>query len=260
VEKIWLKSYQQGVPAEVDLNEFQSLGELFEKSVAQHRERVAYINMGVQITYGELDKLSRDFAAYLQSVLKLPPGARVALMMPNVRRHAGLSESRCGQLCRQVRQEDGSRVESATRDQFPHALAKGASGTEVGHRHGPGRSRLPAVHRRHHRPLQGAMLTHRNMIANVLQASPGSSPGWSRRSNHMVVTALPLYHIFALTANCLKCSCASALQPADQQSARHPGLRQGAQEVSASPCITGVNTLFNALLNNGDFQELDFSR
>jgi long-chain acyl-CoA synthetase len=84
VEKIWLKSYQKGVPAEIDLSEFQSLGELFEKSVAQYRDRVAYINMGVEITYGELDKLSRDFAAYLQSVLKLPQGSRVAVMMPNV--------------------------------------------------------------------------------------------------------------------------------------------------------------------------------
>ena len=63
MEKIWLKSYQKGVPAEIELNEFQSLGELFEKSVAQYRDRVAYINMGAQITYGELDKWSRDFAA-----------------------------------------------------------------------------------------------------------------------------------------------------------------------------------------------------
>ena len=66
MEKIWLKSYQQGVPAEIELNEFQSLGELFEKSVAQYRDRVAYINMGVELKYGELDKLTRDFAAYLQ--------------------------------------------------------------------------------------------------------------------------------------------------------------------------------------------------
>jgi long-chain acyl-CoA synthetase len=84
MEKIWLQSYQKGVPAEIDLNEFQSLGELFEKSVGQYRDRVAYINMGAELTYGELDKLSRDFAAYLQSVLKLPQGTRVALMMPNV--------------------------------------------------------------------------------------------------------------------------------------------------------------------------------
>ncbi|MCB1941221.1 MAG: AMP-binding protein, partial [Candidatus Accumulibacter sp.] len=83
MDKIWLKSYQQGVPAEIELSEFESLGELFEKSVAQYRDRVAYINMGVELTYGELDKLSRDFAAYLQSVLKLPLGARVAVMMPN---------------------------------------------------------------------------------------------------------------------------------------------------------------------------------
>lgn len=84
MDKVWLQSYQDGVPAEVDLNEFQSLGEMFEKSFSQYRERVAYINMGVELSYGELDKLSRDFAAYLQAVLGLPLGSRIALMMPNV--------------------------------------------------------------------------------------------------------------------------------------------------------------------------------
>jgi long-chain acyl-CoA synthetase len=56
VDKIWLQSYQEGVPAEIELSEFQSLGEMFEKSVSLYRERIAYINMGVEITYGELDK------------------------------------------------------------------------------------------------------------------------------------------------------------------------------------------------------------
>src|SRR5664279_2969917 len=84
VDRIWLQSYQEGVPAEIELDEFQSVGELFEKSVALYRDRVAYINMGAKITYGELDTLSRDFAAYLQNGLKLPEGARVAIMMPNI--------------------------------------------------------------------------------------------------------------------------------------------------------------------------------
>ncbi len=84
MEKIWLRSYPQGVPEFIDVNEFKSLGQLFEQSCAQYRDRVAYINMGVGITYGELDRLSRDFSAYLQDVLKLPQGARVALMMPNL--------------------------------------------------------------------------------------------------------------------------------------------------------------------------------
>ena len=84
VEKIWLQSYQESVPAEVDLGEFQSLGEMFQNSVTLYRDRVVFINMGAEMTYGELDALSRDFAAYLQTSLKLQKGDRVAIMMPNV--------------------------------------------------------------------------------------------------------------------------------------------------------------------------------
>jgi long-chain acyl-CoA synthetase len=87
VDRIWLRSYQEGVPAEVDLSEFQSLGELFENSVRKYGNRVAYINMGVQITYAQLDQQTKSFAAYLQSVLQLKKGARVAIMMPNVLQH-----------------------------------------------------------------------------------------------------------------------------------------------------------------------------
>ena len=84
MEKIWLQSYEEGVPAEIDLSEFESLVDLLEKSIDRYRERTAFICMGKKITYGELDRLSRDFAAYLQSVLKLPRGERIALMMPNI--------------------------------------------------------------------------------------------------------------------------------------------------------------------------------
>ena len=83
MEKAWLKSYPAGVPAEIDVNEFKSIGQLFDRSVRTFRDRIAYTNMGKSITYGELDGFTRDFAAYLQS-LGLPKGARVAVMMPNL--------------------------------------------------------------------------------------------------------------------------------------------------------------------------------
>ena len=63
MEKIWLKSYQAGVPAEIDLNEFRSIGDLFVKSVKLYGPRKAYINMDKAITYTELDKLSAAFGA-----------------------------------------------------------------------------------------------------------------------------------------------------------------------------------------------------
>ena len=64
MDRIWLQSYQEGVPAEVDLGEFQSIGAMFQNSVTHYRDRVAFINMGAELTYGELDALSRDFAAF----------------------------------------------------------------------------------------------------------------------------------------------------------------------------------------------------
>ena len=81
------ESYPAGVPAEVDVHEHRSLGAFFDKSVACFGSRPAFVNMGRAITYAELDRLSRDFGAYLQSELKLKPGARVALMMPNLQQY-----------------------------------------------------------------------------------------------------------------------------------------------------------------------------
>ena len=84
MENIWLKSYPPGVPAQIDIQEHRSLGEVFDKSVARFGSLPAFVNMGHAISYSELERLSRDFGAYLQSGLKLQPGARVALMMPNL--------------------------------------------------------------------------------------------------------------------------------------------------------------------------------
>ena len=83
MERIWLKSYPPGVPTEITFDEYKSVGELFDKCVRQFAERPAFHNMGKTITFGELDRLSRDFGAWLQA-RGLPKGARIAIMMPNV--------------------------------------------------------------------------------------------------------------------------------------------------------------------------------
>ncbi|MBL8448239.1 MAG: hypothetical protein JNJ44_12595, partial [Zoogloeaceae bacterium] len=62
VEKIWLKSYPAGIPADVDLHEFQSIGDLFDRSAGRFRDKVAFENLGRELTYGELDRLSARFA------------------------------------------------------------------------------------------------------------------------------------------------------------------------------------------------------
>jgi long-chain acyl-CoA synthetase len=84
MEKIWLKNYPQGIPVEVDVNEFDSLREVLRSSCERFADLPAYSNMGATLSYAELDYHSRDFAAYLQNILGLKKGDRVALMMPNL--------------------------------------------------------------------------------------------------------------------------------------------------------------------------------
>ena len=82
MERIWLKSYPPGVPADINPDEYKSLVELFETSIRKYGARAAFNNMGRTISFAELDGMSRDFGAWLQA-RGLARGARVALMMPN---------------------------------------------------------------------------------------------------------------------------------------------------------------------------------
>jgi len=84
MDKVWLKSYPQGIPAEVDLHEFDSLVGVLQHSCQRFDALPAYSNMGASMSYAELDRSSRDFAAYLQRSLGLHRGDRVAIMMPNL--------------------------------------------------------------------------------------------------------------------------------------------------------------------------------
>jgi len=84
MEKIWLDSYPEGIPHEIDTNEHSSVLDVFDKSVSQYADKPAFYNMGKTLTYAELDQKARDFAAYLQSELGLQHGDRLAIMMPNL--------------------------------------------------------------------------------------------------------------------------------------------------------------------------------
>ena len=79
-----MSSYPQGVPAEIDVDEFPSIVSVLDNAIAKYRDRPAFSNMGKVLTYGDVDRLSQQFASYLLNVLKLKKGDRVALMMPNV--------------------------------------------------------------------------------------------------------------------------------------------------------------------------------
>jgi long-chain acyl-CoA synthetase len=325
MEKIWLKSYQAGVPAEIDLNEFRSIGELFEKSVKQYGPRKAYINMDKAITYAELDKLSAAFGAYCQSVLKLQKGARIALMMPNLLQYpiclygalrAGYTVVNCNPLYTERELEHQLKDSGAEAivivENFASVLDKVIARTPVKHvlvtqlgdmldfpkrmivnvvvKHVKkmvpawnlpnavelrdaliegGRHPLKPVEVGHEDIAflqytggttgvsKGAMLTHRNIIANLQQAHAWVAAGV--QDNEFIVTALPLYHIFALTANCLTFFKIGATNLLITNPRDIPGF---IKEIGKYPftTITGVNTLFNAMINNPDFAKIDLSK
>ncbi|CAM5326376.1 long-chain-fatty-acid--CoA ligase [Thauera mechernichensis] len=325
MEKIWLKSYPAGVPAEIDVDQFRSLGDLFEKSVAQFSQRDAFYCMGKTITYAELDALSARFGAFLQGELGLAKGARVALMMPNVLQYpvalygalrAGYTVVNVNPLytARELEHQlkDAGVEAIVILENFAHTLQsvigklslrhvvvtslgellgfpKGAIVNFVVRRIRkmvpawslPGSVRFSdALQRgaRHalkpvdvgHEDIaflqytggttgmaKGAVLTHRNIIANMQQAHAWIRPV-VREGQEIIITALPLYHIFSLTANCLTFFKVGATNILITNPRDIPGFVKELAKHRFT-AITGVNTLFNALLNNPDFAKLDFS-
>jgi len=326
MERIWLKSYPEGVPAEIDPDAFRSLGEVFAASVASYRDRIAFISMGAAITYGELEAKSRAFAAYLQSVLRLPRGARVALMLPNLLQYpiamfgalrAGLIVVNCNPLYspRELHHQlaDSGAEAIVVLENFAAVAEKAIEGTAVravvvtgaGDLLGGARAHLVNLVVRHVRRAvpayrleraegftralklgetepfadasvepgdiaflqytggttgvpKGAMLTHRNLIANLQQVHAWVAAAISPEGDTFLA-ALPLYHVFALQANCFVPVMIGASNLLIANPRDIPAL---VKDLRRTPCtvMTGVNTLFNALLNNADFAALDFSR
>ena len=84
MEKIWLQSYEAGVPAEIDISRYESIISVFEESVQKYGAQTAFENMGKSLSYAELGRQAQQFASFLQNTLKLPRGERVAVMLPNV--------------------------------------------------------------------------------------------------------------------------------------------------------------------------------
>src|SRR5260370_27952367 len=84
MDRIWLKSYPEGVPADVDLGKLRTLAQLIDDGFARYADSTAYVQMGRSLTYREVDELSRRFAAYLQKTARLAKGERFAIMLPNV--------------------------------------------------------------------------------------------------------------------------------------------------------------------------------
>ena len=321
----WLEQYPDGVPAKIDLEEFSSILDVLDQSVKLYRDRPAYANMGRQLNYGEVDQMTRDFAAWLRSGAELEAGDRVAIMLPNILQYpialfgilrAGLTVVNTNPMytARELQHQlddSGAKV-VVVLENFAHTLLKVLPETQlekvvvtgVGDLLGfpksvltnfvlrhikklvPDYSRtrtisftralrqgaamtLPEVHASHQDlaflqytggttgVAKGAMLSHGNVVANMQQSSAwvaaDAVPG-----KEIVITALPLYHIFALTSNCLMYMKFGGLNYLITNPRDMDGF---VAELARVPftAITGVNTLFNGLLNTAGFEQIDFS-
>ena len=321
----WFKSYPQGVPHEVDLDEYRSIVSVFETAVRDYRERPAFCNFGKTLTYNEIDAHSRDFAAYLLGELKLKKGDRVAIMMPNCLQYpiaifgilrAGLTVVNVNPMytARELRHQliDSGASALLVVDNFGHTVQEVVADTPLkqvittglgdmlGFPKGslinfvlkyvkklvPDYDIAGAIRfkdtltlgRMHKLPeieidsediaflqytggttgvSKGAMLTHRNMVANMQQAGVWVGKGLDF-GNEVIITALPLYHIFALTANSLVFMKLGGLNHLISNPRDMPGFVKELQKTRFT-AITGVNTLFNGLLNTPGFDQVDFS-
>lgn len=326
MEQLWIDNLPHDVPNEIDVNQYDSLVDMFETSVSKYSDQPAFVNMGATLTYRKLEERSRAFAAYLQNDLKLVKGDRVAIMMPNLLQYpivlfgilrAGMVVVNVNPLYtpRELKHQlnDSGAKAIIVVSNFAHTLEKVVEQTCVESVILTGLGDLLSAPKRtlvnfvvkyikkmvpkYHLPhaismrkalkkgrrmqyvkpklvrddlaflqytggttgvSKGAMLSHGNVVSNLLQADAAYSP-MLIPGKEFVVTALPLYHIFALTVNCLLFMHKGAnnlliTNPRD--------LPAFIGELKKHPytAITGVNTLFNALVNSEAFKELDFSQ
>ncbi|MET0963861.1 MAG: long-chain fatty acid--CoA ligase [Noviherbaspirillum sp.] len=328
MDKIWLKSYPAGVPAEIDYTRYRSLVHLLEEAFQNYAQRTAYTCMGKSMTYAQVDAMSQRLGAWLQS-RGLEKGARVALMMPNVLQYpvALAAVLRAGytvvnvnplytarELAHQLNDSGAEAI--IILENFATTLEQVASSTKVRHvvvasmgdllggvkgtivnfvvrnvkKMVPAYNLANAVSfkralaeggRMSFKPAQlahedvaflqytggttgvskGATLTHRNVLANVLQSEAWAQPALNREpkvEQLVLVCALPLYHIFALTACCLMGTRMGATNILIPNPRDIPGLVKELSKYKIN-MFPAVNTLYNGLLNNPDFAKLDFS-
>jgi long-chain acyl-CoA synthetase len=322
----WFKHYPEGISKEVQLYEYTSLVELLEKSFGKYGDRVAYENMGVQLTYGQLDKLSEDFAAYLQQELGLKKGERIAIQMPNLLQfpivfmgavRAGLIVVNTNPLYTPREMEhqfkDAGISALVIVANFAHNLAKVPFQssikhiivTELGDMLGVLKGALVNFVVKNVKKMvpaydlpqavsfkkalkkgasltlarvavslddvavlqytggttgisKGAQLSHGNIVAHNSMITQWFKPYMNASGADIIITALPLYHIFALTVNGVLMFSTGVKNVLITNARDIPAFCKELKKHRFT-ILTGVNTLFNGLLNNPDFRSLDFS-
>jgi len=328
MEKIWLKQYPAGVPAQIKVDLYPSLVALLEESFAKYRALPAYRFMGRTISFGKIDDLSRAFAAYLQS-LGMDKGDRVAIMMPNVPQYpvAVAAILRAGYVVVNVNplytprelehqlKDSGAKaivilenfaatlaqvfdavpakkvvlaamgdmlgfikgrlVNHVVRNvkkmvpefslpgavRFNDALAQGRHKTYTPPRIGPDDIAVLQYTGGTTGVSKGAVLLHRNLVANLLQAEAWNQPALKKiPAGEQIVTvcALPLYHIFGFNINMML---GMRMGGCNLLIANPRDIPAMLKELSRHRfhSLPAVNTLFNALANHPDFDKVDWS-
>ncbi len=323
-ERPWLSSYPTGVPANIDPDAYASIVDLIGESFKKFQHKKAFTCMGKSLTFDELDRKSRNFAAYLQNDLKLIRGDRIAVMMPNILQYpaaifgilrGGYVVVNCNPLYtpRELEHQlkDSGAKAIVVIENFVTTLQQCVAKTDVKHvittQMGdmlgfPKSIIINAVLKRIKKMVpawkipgsvrfvetlakgaglpynkadvvgsdiaflqytggttgvsKGAILTHRNLVANMAQV--GCWTGLDlKEGEEIVVQPLPMYHIFALNTsiNFMARGCETVLIP-------NPRDIDGfIRELKSRRwnVLTGVNTLFNSLLHHPEFAKLDFS-
>jgi len=328
----WDDKRPAGVANQLDFSQYRSVVEVFERSCKKFADRPAFSNLGVTLSYAELERHSAAFAAWLQKNTDLKPGDRIAVQMPNVLQYpiAVFGAMRAGLIVvntnplytvREMRHQfndAGVRalvylntfgksvqevlpdtqveylIEARLGDMLPslkgwlvntlvkhvkkmvpdYQLPQAVSFREVlragrGHAFQPARASLDDIAVLQYTGgttgvAKGAMLTHGNLVANMLQVhnclqqvGEDGQP-LMREGGEIMIAPLPLYHIYAFTANCM-CMMVSGNHNVLITNPRDiPGFVKelGKWKFSA---LLGLNTLFVALMDHPDFKNLDFS-
>ncbi|PYY92486.1 long-chain-fatty-acid--CoA ligase [Pseudomonas sp. TKO26] len=328
----WNDKRPAGVPNEIDLGAYKSVIEVFERSCKKFADRPAFSNMGVTLTYAELERYSAAFAGYLQSHTDLVPGDRIAVQMPNVLQYpiavfgalrAGLVVVNTNPLytAREMRHQFkdsgaralvylnvfGQKVQEVLGDTDIQFLIEAKMGDMLSSAKGwlvntvvdKVKKMVPAYHLPQAiafksalrlgrgqgiKPLQvgledlavlqytggttglakGAMLTHGNLVANMQQAraclgqhGPDGHTQW-REGQEVMIAPLPLYHIYAFTANCM-CMMVTGNHNVLITNPRDIGGFIKELKKWRFSALLGLNTLFVALMDHPEFKHLDFS-
>jgi len=324
MQKVWLNKYPKVVPPQINIDEYANILEVFDESVRKYRNRIAFKNFGVALTYNDLDIYSGRFASYLQNTLGLKKGDKIALQMPNLLQFpiAAFGAMRAGLIivntnplytASEMKHQfnDAGATTLVILAQFAHLYEqiahqvpiKNVIVTEVGDMLGFPKKHLinfvlkkvkkavPAYNFKHTRwnealelgssstyvqpqlsssdiaflqytggttgVSKGAVLTHQNIIANMLQICSWMRPKLVE-GEEICLTPLPLYHIFSLTVNCLAFMRYGATNILITNPRDIPDFIKTMKKEKFT-IMTGVNTLYNALAVHPQIKEVNFS-